>query len=147
MFGIEKSCSLLLPARTRLPVLCPSASGPENISLVAGSRKQFVRKENRDPKQASGWLRQAAVKAHQLNMRNALHMIRLDYLSCVLTVLGTVLLGKKLWQGWVVAAINSAVVCVIGVRTAQFGFMPANLLCIALYTSNLITWRPKKEVE
>jgi hypothetical protein len=102
-------------------------------------------KENWDPKQANGWLQQAAVKAHQPNMLNALHMIRLDYLSCVLTVLGTILLGKKLWQGWVVAAINSAVVCVIGVRTAQFGFVPANLLCIALYTSNLIHWRPKQK--
>jgi hypothetical protein len=78
------------------------------------------------------------------NMRNMLHIIRLDYLSCVLTVLATVLIGKKLWQGWVVAALNSAVVCVIGMRTAQFGFVPANLLCIALYTSNLVSWRPKK---
>ena len=77
-------------------------------------------------------------------MLNMLHIIRLDYLSCVLTVLATVLIGKKLWQGWVVAAVNSAVVCVIGVRTAQFGFVPANLLCIALYTSNLVNWRPKK---
>ena len=70
-----------------------------------------------------------------------LENIRLDYISCVLTVLGAILLGKKLWQGWVVAAINSAVVCVIGVRTAQFGFIPANLFCIALYTVNLRTWR------
>jgi hypothetical protein len=70
-----------------------------------------------------------------------IHSLRLDYISCVLTVLGTVLLGKKLWQGWVVAAINSAVVCVIGLRTAQFGFVPANLVCIALYASNLFTWR------
>ena len=70
-----------------------------------------------------------------------LENIRLDYVSCVLTVLGAILLGKKLWQGWVVAAINSAVVCVIGVRTAQFGFIPANLFCIALYTVNLRTWR------
>jgi hypothetical protein len=82
---------------------------------------------------------------HSLAMRNMLHMIRLDYLSCVLTVLATVLLGKKLWQGWVVASINSAVVCVIGIRTAQFGFVPANLICIALYTSNLVHWRPKKQ--
>jgi len=74
-------------------------------------------------------------------MLNLLHMIRLDYLSCVLTVLATVLIGKKLWQGWVIAGINSAVVCVIGIRTAQFGFVPANLLCIALYTSNLFHWR------
>jgi hypothetical protein len=78
-------------------------------------------------------------------MRDAIQMIRLDYLSCVLTVLGTVLLGKKLWQGWVVAALNSAVVCVIGVRTAQFGFVPANLLCICLYASNLLNWRPKRQ--
>jgi hypothetical protein len=32
-------------------------------------------------------------------MLNMLHLIRLDYLSCVLTVLATVLIGKKLWQG------------------------------------------------
>jgi hypothetical protein len=74
-------------------------------------------------------------------MTSMLHNVRLDYVSCVLTILGTVLLGRKLWQGWVVAAVNSAVVCVIGVRTAQFGFIPANLFCIALYTFNLRTWR------
>lgn len=75
-------------------------------------------------------------------MTNMLHtLIRLDYISCVLTVLGAILLGKKLWQGWVVAAVNSVVVCVIGLRTAQFGFIPANLFCIALYTLNLRTWR------
>ncbi len=79
-------------------------------------------------------------------MENMLEHIRLDYVSCVLTVLGTILLGKKLWQGWVVAAVNSAVVCVIGVRTAQFGFVPANLLCIALYTSNLFHWRFKSRL-
>lgn len=74
-----------------------------------------------------------------------LHNIRLDYVSCVLTILGTILLGRRLWQGWVVAAINSAVVCVIGIRTAQFGFVPANLFCIALYTLNLHTWRFKAQ--
>ncbi len=79
------------------------------------------------------------------NMLNVLHIIPLDYLSCILTVLATLLIGKKLWQGWVVAAVNSAVVCVIGVRTAQFGFVPANILCIALYASNLVHWLPKKQ--
>lgn len=74
-------------------------------------------------------------------MANLLETIRLDYISCILTILGAILLGKKLWQGWIVAAVNSAVVCVIGVRTAQFGFVPANLFCIALYTVNLRTWR------
>ena len=68
-------------------------------------------------------------------------LFRLDYFSCILTVVSTVLLGKRYWEGWILAAINSAVVCVIGFRTAQFGFIPANLFCIALYALNLRSWR------
>ena len=72
-------------------------------------------------------------------------MLRLDYLSCLLTVLSTVLVGKKLWQGWVIAGVNSAIICVIGIRTGQLGFVPANLLCIGLYATNLLRWRPKMQ--
>ena len=68
-------------------------------------------------------------------------MPRLDYISCVLTVLSTVLVGRRLWHGWVIAAVNSLVICAIGLRTAQFGFVPANLLCIGLYANNLRNWR------
>ena len=72
-------------------------------------------------------------------------MLRLDYLSCLLTVLSTVLVGKKLWQGWVIAGVNSIIICVIGIRTGQLGFVPANLLCIGLYATNLSKWRPKMQ--
>jgi len=68
-------------------------------------------------------------------------MLRLDYISCALTILSTLMVGRKLWQGWIVAGANSAIICFIGVRTAQFGFIPANLFCIALYSYNLRTWR------
>jgi hypothetical protein len=68
-------------------------------------------------------------------------MLRLDYVSCVLTVVSTVLIGKKIWHGWLFAALNSLVVCFIGLRTAQFGFVPANLFCIGLYANNLTRWR------
>lgn len=70
-------------------------------------------------------------------------MFRLDYLSCFLTILSTVLLGKKLWQGWIIAGANSLIICVIGICTAQFGFVPANLFCIGLYANNLWNWRSK----
>ena len=73
-------------------------------------------------------------------------MLRLDYLSCLLTILSTVLIGKKLWQGWVIAGANSIIMCFIGVRTAQFGFLPANLFCIGLYANNLWNWRPQTQV-
>lgn len=80
-------------------------------------------------------------------LESSREMLRLDYLSCILTVLSTVLIGKKRWQGWVVAAANSIVVCVIGIQTAQFGFVPANLLCIGLYANNLSKWRPVTQNE
>jgi nicotinamide riboside transporter PnuC len=68
-------------------------------------------------------------------------LFRLDYLSCVLTIVSTVLVGRRCWEGWILAAANSVVVCLIGFRTAQFGFIPANLFCIALYVVNVRSWR------
>ena len=70
-------------------------------------------------------------------------MLRLDYISCVLTVVSAILVGRKLWQGWLIAGANSIVVCVIAVRTAQFGFVPANIFCIALYSYNVWNWRKR----
>lgn len=72
-------------------------------------------------------------------------MIRLDYLSCVLTVLSTILVGRRCWEGWVLAGINSVVICYIGIKTSQWGFVPANIFCIFLYAINLRSWR-KAEV-
>ena len=68
-------------------------------------------------------------------------MLRLDYLSCVLTVLSTILVGKRCWEGWALAVVNSVIICIIGLKTSQFGFVPANLFCIVLYAVNLRTWR------
>lgn len=67
-------------------------------------------------------------------------MFRLDYLSCLLTVVSTVLIGRKLWAGLVLASINSMIVCVIGVRTAQLGFVPANLFCVVIYAMSIRAW-------
>jgi hypothetical protein len=72
-------------------------------------------------------------------------VLRLDYLSCMLTVLSTVLIGRRYWEGWVLAGINSAILCVIGFRTSQIGFIPANLFCIVLYVFNLRSWRKAEE--
>ena len=68
-------------------------------------------------------------------------MLRLDYLSCILTIVSTILVGRRCWEGWVLAGLNSVVVCVIGVRTGQWGFVPANLFCLVLYGVNLRSWR------
>jgi len=68
-------------------------------------------------------------------------VLRLDYLSCLLTVTSTVLVGRRCWEGWALAAVNSAIICVIGFRTAQLGFIPANLFCIVVSAINLRAWR------
>lgn len=68
-------------------------------------------------------------------------MLRLDYISCVLTIVSTILIGRRVWQGWIIAGANSLLICVIGFRTAQTGFIPANLFCLAIYGYNLVQWR------
>ena len=71
--------------------------------------------------------------------------LRLDYVSCVLTIISTILVGRRCWEGWVLAAINSVIICIIGLRTEQLGFVPANMFCLVLCGMNLRTWR-KSEV-
>jgi len=73
-------------------------------------------------------------------------VFRLDYLSCVLTVLSTLLVGRKQWTGLLLGGINSLIVCAIGWRTAQFGFIPANLFCIGVYTLSIRAWRRQPHV-
>ena len=68
-------------------------------------------------------------------------MFRLDYLSCFLTVVATILIGRKNWTGLLLSGLNSAIVCVIGVHTSQYGFIPANIFCICVYAFNIRKWR------
>ncbi len=72
---------------------------------------------------------------------------RLDYISCALTVVSTVMLGRRAWQGWIVAGANSAIICVIAVRTSQTGFIPANLFCLAMYGYNVVKWRANQPAD
>jgi hypothetical protein len=69
-----------------------------------------------------------------------MHLLRLDYISCILTVASTILIGKKRWEGWLIAGLNSALICVIAVDPPQFGFIPANIFCRALYSYNIRQW-------
>jgi hypothetical protein len=64
-------------------------------------------------------------------------MFRLDYVSCVLTIASTILVGEKRWEGWLVAGFNSICICIIAVNTSQTGFIPANLYCLALCGHNV----------
>ena len=66
-----------------------------------------------------------------------MHLFRLDCISCILTVASTILIGKKRWEGWLIAGLNSALICVIAVGTSQFGFIPANIFCRTLYSYNI----------
>src|ERR1700686_4297437 len=70
-------------------------------------------------------------------------MFHLDYLSCFLTILATVLVGRKSWTGLLISIVNNMIVCVIGFRTSQFGFIPANLICICVYAFSIRSWVKK----
>jgi hypothetical protein len=72
--------------------------------------------------------------------RPGVAIFQLDYLSCFLTVVATILVGRKMWTGLVVSGINSLIVCVIGLHTSQYGFIPANVFCICINAFNLRAW-------
>ncbi len=48
-------------------------------------------------------------------------VFRLDYLSCMLTIASTILVGRRCWEGWLLATVNSVIMCIIGIKTAQLG--------------------------
>jgi hypothetical protein len=72
--------------------------------------------------------------------RRAVTMFRLDYLSCFLTIVATILVGRKMWTGLVVSGVNSLIVCLIGLHTSQYGFIPANVFCICINAFSLRAW-------
>ena len=67
-------------------------------------------------------------------------MFRLDYLSCLLTVVSTVLVGRKVWAGFVIAGANSLIISFIAFETHQTGFIPANVFCIVIYVFSIRAW-------
>ena len=67
-------------------------------------------------------------------------MFRLDYLSCLLTITSTILVGRKQWTGFVVAGINSLIICAIGLETSQLGLIPANVFCLIIYGFSIRSW-------
>jgi len=43
-------------------------------------------------------------------------------------------------MGLAIAGVNSVIICVIGLRTGQLGFIPANLFCIGIYVFSIRSW-------
>jgi hypothetical protein len=74
-------------------------------------------------------------------------VLRLDYISCVLTVASTILIGRRCWEGWALAGVNSVLICIIGLRTDQLGFIPANVFCMVMSAINLRAWRNSQPSE
>ena len=68
-------------------------------------------------------------------------MLRLDYFSCLLTVLSTVFVARRQWFGLIIGAVNCVVISVIGYQTRQYGFIAANVFCMATYLVSVRSWR------
>jgi hypothetical protein len=69
----------------------------------------------------------------------------MDYLSCILTLVSTALVGKKRWQGFAIATVNSGLICMLARDAKQWGLIPANVVCMALYAKNIRKWRKEEK--
>ena len=76
-------------------------------------------------------------------------MFHLDYLSCLLTVLATILLARKSWIGLLVAIFNSLIVCAIGLRTPQqlYSSEPILHLCIHIQHATVALGTNRDKIE
>ena len=52
-------------------------------------------------------------------------MLRLDYLSCILTIASTILVGRRCWEGWALAGVNSVLIASSGCEPTNWAsFLP-----------------------
>jgi hypothetical protein len=49
----------------------------------------------------------------------------------------------EILDGLLLSIVNSLIVCLISFRTSQFGFIPANLVCICVYAFGIRSWLKK----
>src|SRR5258708_12954265 len=136
--AVQLHLILLALKRSFAHIVCARCSKSLATLLWRDNRPSQLEKENGKTGNILADFSASLPRVHLRGMLNTLHLIRLDYLSCILTVLATVLIGKKLWQGWVFAALNTAVVCVLCVPPPQLAFVPSTLLCIPPSTRNLL---------
>lgn len=69
--------------------------------------------------------------------------MRWDVISAALTLTSMLAIGQKRWEEWGLAFMNSVVVCILAVHVApkQWALIPTNLICLVIYTRNLIKWQ------
>ncbi len=66
-------------------------------------------------------------------------MFRLDYISCLLTVASTVLVGRRMWQGLIIAGVNSLIICCDRPANRATRIHPGKpVLCLAIYVYNIL---------
>ena len=56
-------------------------------------------------------------------------------------ILGALLAGRKLWQGWLVLLCNAGLWATYGVTSKQYGFTAFAFIYAGVYLRNLTKWR------
>jgi hypothetical protein len=66
--------------------------------------------------------------------------VKLDWFSSLLTISSMIVVGRQLWWGWVLAAVNCFVLLYIAHQSGLSGLIPANIICLAIYAKNTRDW-------
>ncbi len=67
-------------------------------------------------------------------------LVKLDWFSSLLTVSSMIVVGRQLWWGWILAAVNCFVLLYIAHQSGLSGLIPANIICLAIYAKNTREW-------
>lgn len=68
----------------------------------------------------------------------------LDWVSCIIALVGFYFVGRKLWWGWFFHIANLIPLTIINAHYKLWGFMPMNAVLLVLYIKNMRDWHVQR---
>lgn len=69
----------------------------------------------------------------------------LDWVAGYTSLVGMYLVGKKIWWGWIVNALNLIILTFISAYFNLWGFIPVNIVLMTIYIKNMLQWYREKK--
>jgi nicotinamide riboside transporter PnuC len=84
--------------------------------------------------------RAGAIEARPKHMEGV-SQVNLPLITSILSVVCILVVGQRKWWGHLFGLANCILFTVIALRPGQWGYLPSNIVCFAIYARNAVRWR------
>ena len=68
-------------------------------------------------------------------------LMNLPLMTSILSVVWILVVGQRKWWGHLFGLANCLIFTLIALRPGQWGYLPSNVVCFAIYARNAVKWR------